>query len=76
MTWLSTLGIELENHINVGPVSFWEVKKEPMRMTSTLAVTTLSARIERSPWRKCSENETQEHTVVTTIQLYIQTTKL
>ena len=27
--------------------------KEPLRMTSTLVVTTLSASIERSAWRKC-----------------------
>ena len=40
---------ESENHINVSPVSIWDVK-EPLslRTTSTLAVTTLSARIERS----------------------------
>ena len=46
---------ESENHINVGPILIWDVK-EPWRMTSTLAVTTLSARIERSVRHKCSEN--------------------
>ena len=47
---LSTLGTcELENHINVGPVPVCDVK-EPLRTTSTLAVTTLSASIERSAW--------------------------
>ena len=30
-----------ENHVNVGPVSIWDVK-EPLRTTSTLAVTILS----------------------------------
>ena len=45
--WLSTLGTvslvnrESENHVNVGPVSIWDVK-EPLRKTSTLAVTILS----------------------------------
>ena len=43
--WLSTLGTvylrESENHVNVGPVSIWEVK-DPLRTTSTLAVTILS----------------------------------
>ena len=38
----------------VSPVSVWDVK-EPLRMISTLAVTTLSASIERSAWCKCSE---------------------
>jgi len=32
---------ESENHVNVGPVSIWDVK-EPLRTTSTLAVTILS----------------------------------
>ena len=41
--WLSTLGTVYpsENHVNVGPVSIWEVK-EPLRTTSTLAMTILS----------------------------------
>ena len=59
-TWLKTLGTiciphELGNHVNVGPVSIWDIK-EPLR-TSTLAVTTLSANIERSAWCKCSEKD-------------------
>ena len=55
-TWLSTSGtVESENHVNVGPVSLWDVK-EPLRTTSTLAVTTLSASIYRSAWCKCPEN--------------------
>ena len=41
---------ESENHVNVGPVSIWDVK-EPLRTTSTLAVTILSASIGRSAWR-------------------------
>ena len=32
---------ESQNHVNVGPVSIWDVK-EPLRPTSTLAVTILS----------------------------------
>ena len=52
--WGLSIPQELENHVNVGPVSIWDVK-EPLRMTSTLAVTTLSASIERSTWCKCSE---------------------
>jgi hypothetical protein len=54
--WGLCIPRELENHINVGPVSIWDVK-EPMRTTSTLAVTSLSASIERSAWRICSEND-------------------
>ena len=46
-------GHESENRVNVDPVSIWDVK-EPLRTTSTLAVTTLSASIEGSTWRKCS----------------------
>ena len=38
---------ELINHVNVGPIPIWH-KKEPLRMTSTLRVTTLGASIERS----------------------------
>ena len=41
---------ESENHVNVGRVSIWDVK-EPLRTTSTLAVTIFSASIERSVWR-------------------------
>ena len=59
--WLQHWGLcvprESENHVNVGPVSIWDVK-EPLRTTSTLAVTILSASIERSAWRsrrRCSE---------------------
>ena len=44
------ISITSENHVNVGPVSIWDVK-EPLRTTSTLAVTILSASIERSAWR-------------------------
>jgi len=36
---------ESENHIKVGPISVWDIK-EPVRMTSTLTVTTLRATIE------------------------------
>ena len=40
-SWVSTLGTcELDNHINFSPVSIWD--KEPLRTTSTLAVTTLT----------------------------------
>ena len=50
--WLSTLSLataigrlciprESENHVNVGPVSIWDVK-ETLRTTSTLAVSILS----------------------------------
>jgi len=45
---------ELENNVNVGLVSIWDVK-EAQRTTSTLAVTILGASIERSAWHKCSE---------------------
>ena len=58
--WCNTLALniggcipcELENH---GNVSVWDVK-EPLRTASTLAVTTLSASIERAAlnWCKCS----------------------
>ena len=44
--WLLTLGTvfpcESENHVNVGPVSIWDVK-EPLRTTRTLAVTTFTS---------------------------------
>ena len=51
---------ESENHINVGPISIRDVK-EPLRTTSTLAVTTLlltlSASTERLALHKCSEKD-------------------
>ena len=40
-TWLSTLGTESGNHINVDTASVWDVK-EPLRTTSIVAMTTLS----------------------------------
>ena len=52
--WERCIPRESENHLNVGPVSIYDVK-EPLRTTSTLVVTTLSASIERSAWRKYSE---------------------
>ena len=48
--------LRIQNHVNVGPVSVWDVK-ESLRMTSILAVTTLSASIERSAWHKYSEKD-------------------
>ena len=39
--WGLCIPRESENHVNVGPISIWDVK-EPLRMTSTLAVTILS----------------------------------
>ena len=49
-SWLSILVVvngESEDHVNIGSVSIWD-EYEPLRMTSTLAVTTLNASIERS----------------------------
>ena len=39
--WGLCIPRESENHDNVGPVSIWDVR-EPLRTTSTLAVTMLS----------------------------------
>ena len=39
--WGLCIPRESENHVNVGAVSVWDVK-EPLRTTSTLAVTILS----------------------------------
>ena len=49
--WGLSISRKLENQINIGPISVWDVK-EPLSTTGTLAVTTLSASIERSAWRK------------------------
>ena len=38
--WGLCIPRESENHVNAGPVSIWDVK-EPLRTTSTLAVTIL-----------------------------------
>ena len=54
--WGQCIPRELENQVNVGPVLIWDVK-EPLRKTSTLAVTISSASIEMSVWRKCSEKD-------------------
>ena len=56
MVYLGTLYSSIIIHVNVGPVLVWDVK-EPLRTTSTLAVTTLSASIERLTWCKCSETD-------------------
>ena len=48
--WGLCIRRESVNHVNVGPVSIWDVK-EQLRTTSTLAVTVLGATIERSAWR-------------------------
>ena len=48
--WGLCIPRESENHVNVGPVSIWDVK-EPPRTTSTLAVTILSASIETKKGR-------------------------
>ena len=45
---------ESENHVNVGCVLMWDIK-EPVRTTSTLTMSTLSACVERSAWCKCSD---------------------
>ena len=42
--WRLCIPRESENHINVYPVSIWDLK-EPLRTTNTLAVTILSASI-------------------------------
>ena len=49
---------ESDNHVIVGTVSIWDVK-EPLRVrtTSTLAVTIITASIERPAWRRCSEKD-------------------
>ena len=39
--WGLCIHRESENHVNVGPVSIWDVK-EPLRTTSTMPVTILS----------------------------------
>ena len=52
--WLSTLS--LVNRVNVGFILIWDLK-EPLRMTSTLAVTILSVSIERLALRKCYETD-------------------
>ena len=54
--WGLRIHRESDNHVNVSPVSIWDIK-EPLRTTSTLAVTTLSANIERSAWYKCCEKD-------------------
>ena len=54
--WGLCIPRELGNHVDVGPVSICDVK-ESVTMTSTLAVTILSASIERSTRRICSEKD-------------------
>ena len=52
--WGLCIPHESENPINVGTVSIRDLK-EPLRMTNTLGVTTLSASIERSGWHKYTD---------------------
>ena len=79
VNWILSIPRELENHVNAGPVSVWDVK-EPLRTTSTLAVTTLSASTETSAWFKCSEKRLTismtPHKIITLQPQYIQTSQL
>ena len=57
-TWhaVARVTIHVNKRITLMSVpSQFEDVKEPLRMTSTLAMTTPSVSIERSAWRKCSE---------------------
>ena len=54
--WGLYIPCESENHVNVGHVTIWDINEPPM-MTNTLSVTTLSANLESSAWRKCYEKD-------------------
>ena len=54
--WGLCIPHESEHRAYVGPISIRNVKERP-KMTSTLAVTTISAIIEISDWSKHSEKD-------------------
>ena len=82
--WGRCIPCELENHVNVGSISIWDVIKTT-EDDKHPAVTTLSASIDRLTWGKCSEKDCVvqwdpirpwHHKTMTSKPQYVQTGQL